>query len=559
MSAACAPSSRLLALAAIKAPPRPRHRTFRCKAQQLPSDSTAKQSSDAVLLRLKRAREYRQAEPPTAAAEQPGAALQEAAAASPAAPEGEAPLEQLEQYAQKQASEEAGAFQQALQAQQAASADAAANPSPPRPLLPRTPPGLPAPTSLAQRIRRAKSYKEAQAPPPAAPPSPPSAGSAAPEAGGPAAAAAAAANDDDDDRGFRRGVGNADQAANWLNTISSGGRAARLDTDLRPEQFTQQLEALQRERGATIERAKVRVEGTRRRFDAPADSQDYGLAQQQDEAQAEMAADRRRAAAADAAAKDAADGGDRVERAQQAAQQAEAAALEAAAGRGEQHSPAGATWGVFPRPKNISEAYGGGRNLRPGQQLESDEDAAARAARVSSALSSYRTSMGLDIDPQVEAACEALLDQGETLFRAGALAAALAKFEAAAAPVPLRSRLGGLAGLQRAITLDSLGRNQEAYPIYVSLKGHSAPGVAKTASRMIFGFVAAKELKVERLPDSSQAWKPWFDVINQNQVIYKKREGEEEEDEGAVRAAAAAAAAVVLLPLALAGALVLQR
>ena len=90
MSAACAPSSRLVAVSAIaiKAPPpRPRHRTFRCKAQQLPSDSTAKQSNDAVLLRLKRAREYKQAEPPTAAAEQPGAALQEAVAASPAAPE----------------------------------------------------------------------------------------------------------------------------------------------------------------------------------------------------------------------------------------------------------------------------------------------------------------------------------------------------------------------------------------------------------------------------------------------------------------------------------------
>ena len=28
------------------------------------------------------------------------------------------------------------------------------------------------------------------------------------------------------------------------------------------------------------------------------------------------------------------------------------------------------TWGVFPRPADISKAYGGGRDIRPGQELE---------------------------------------------------------------------------------------------------------------------------------------------------------------------------------------------
>lgn len=31
------------------------------------------------------------------------------------------------------------------------------------------------------------------------------------------------------------------------------------------------------------------------------------------------------------------------------------------------------TWGVFPRPADISAAYGGGRNLKPGQTLETPE------------------------------------------------------------------------------------------------------------------------------------------------------------------------------------------
>ena len=31
------------------------------------------------------------------------------------------------------------------------------------------------------------------------------------------------------------------------------------------------------------------------------------------------------------------------------------------------YQPKVSTWGAFPRPNNISEAYGGGRNIAPGQ------------------------------------------------------------------------------------------------------------------------------------------------------------------------------------------------
>jgi hypothetical protein len=47
------------------------------------------------------------------------------------------------------------------------------------------------------------------------------------------------------------------------------------------------------------------------------------------------------------------------------------------------YQPKVATWGVFPRPSNISRAYGGGRNIPPGQALESKEAAEERRKRVS--------------------------------------------------------------------------------------------------------------------------------------------------------------------------------
>ncbi len=42
------------------------------------------------------------------------------------------------------------------------------------------------------------------------------------------------------------------------------------------------------------------------------------------------------------------------------------------------YKPKVSTWGMFPRPNNISEAYGGGRTIRPGQELESAEQKAKR-------------------------------------------------------------------------------------------------------------------------------------------------------------------------------------
>lgn len=67
------------------------------------------------------------------------------------------------------------------------------------------------------------------------------------------------------------------------------------------------------------------------------------------------------------------------------------------------------------------------------------------------------------------------------------------RFAAAAGLMPLRTRLGGETRLQQALCLDSLGRNQEAYDIYVKIESHSAPGVAKKAKR----WVPAPDVPVE--------------------------------------------------------------
>lgn len=58
--------------------------------------------------------------------------------------------------------------------------------------------------------------------------------------------------------------------------------------------------------------------------------------------------------------------------------------------KSETYAPTVSTWGVFPRPKDISATYGGGRNLKPGQALETDEQKAAREAAYAAAIKAYK-------------------------------------------------------------------------------------------------------------------------------------------------------------------------
>lgn len=70
------------------------------------------------------------------------------------------------------------------------------------------------------------------------------------------------------------------------------------------------------------------------------------------------------------------------------------------------YKPKVSTWGVFPRPNDISKTFGGGRTIRPGEALESSEEKAAKAARTRELLAAYKSRVGLTIDPKLKLECE---------------------------------------------------------------------------------------------------------------------------------------------------------
>ncbi|KAK9829847.1 hypothetical protein WJX72_008241 [[Myrmecia] bisecta] len=224
--------------------------------------------------------------------------------------------------------------------------------------------------------------------------------------------------------------------------------------------------------------------------------------------------------------------------------------------RSDAYSPKVATWGVFPRPQNISEAYGGGRTLRPGQALETAEQTAERKANVAKALADYKKAAGLVVDPEVEALGQAAFDRGSDLFRDGRIAAALVEFTEAAELMPMRTTLGGLALLQRAICLDSLGRHEEAFPLYKKVERHPAPGVARQAKRMVFGFDAAVNLKTHTMNFGVEkgAYDNYFNRLSGQWAYYSSSD----EDQGDNALPTVVATTVMLVPFLFIGGKVLK-
>ncbi|PWA59789.1 hypothetical protein CTI12_AA388440 [Artemisia annua] len=95
----------------------------------------------------------------------------------------------------------------------------------------------------------------------------------------------------------------------------------------------------------------------------------------------------------------------------------------------ELYKPKVSTWGVFPRPSDISKTFGGGKTIQPGEVLETAESKAAKNARTRQMIAAYRQKMGLDIDPKIKSECEKDLKDGDSLMEIGKLKDALPFYE----------------------------------------------------------------------------------------------------------------------------------
>ena len=90
------------------------------------------------------------------------------------------------------------------------------------------------------------------------------------------------------------------------------------------------------------------------------------------------------------------------------------------------------------------------------QTVDSEARAKERNDRLKKTILEYRKKQGLYLDPEEEAKWMAAYQAGLEMMQNGHLQGAGECFDRVSKAVPLRSKLGGEAQLQRAICLDSV-------------------------------------------------------------------------------------------------------
>ncbi|GKY93619.1 hypothetical protein MPSEU_000329300 [Mayamaea pseudoterrestris] len=154
------------------------------------------------------------------------------------------------------------------------------------------------------------------------------------------------------------------------------------------------------------------------------------------------------------------------------------------------YQPKVGTWGAFPRPRDISKAYGGGRRIGPGYSQEQetvDADAETRAI-----LQRYREKAGIDVKSEREFASEIneALEIGSRSMQRGLYSNAVSALEKVTKYCSTNSQVGGSVYLELAMAYEAAGRTQEAIAVYKALTESRIERIKGNAKKLLYGIEA---------------------------------------------------------------------
>ena len=154
----------------------------------------------------------------------------------------------------------------------------------------------------------------------------------------------------------------------------------------------------------------------------------------------------------------------------------------------EYYKPKSGSWGAFPRPKDISKAYGGGRRIGAG--YSEDQEAANLATKMR--LQRYREKVGIDVASEKEHATEIeeALQLGQLAMLRGVYATAVSALEKVTPWCSTNSKVGSKVFLELAMAYEAVGRTHEAYQVYQTLSTCRMEDVKHNAKRLLYGMEA---------------------------------------------------------------------
>ena len=154
------------------------------------------------------------------------------------------------------------------------------------------------------------------------------------------------------------------------------------------------------------------------------------------------------------------------------------------------YKPKTGSWGAFPRPRDISKAYGGGRRIGPGF---SDEAARAKSTEETrERLKRYREKMGIEVPTEKEHAeeIEEALNIAALAMRRGVYSTAVSALEKVTRWCSTNSKVGGKVFLELAMAYEAVGRTQEAMKVYSTLSRSRMEDIKYNAKRLLYGLEA---------------------------------------------------------------------
>lgn len=171
----------------------------------------------------------------------------------------------------------------------------------------------------------------------------------------------------------------------------------------------------------------------------------------------------------------------------------------------EEYSPTVGTWGAFPRPKDISAAYGGGKRIGANvyQTEEEKERGEAQDRKTAERLAKYKEA-SVDLlslaEKENEEEITAALSQASLAMKRGIYNKATSRLESVTEFCSTNSRLGGNVYLELAMCYEATGKGDLAINIYKSLSSSKVDKIRKDAQRLLFGIEALEFMNFSEGP-----------------------------------------------------------
>jgi len=172
------------------------------------------------------------------------------------------------------------------------------------------------------------------------------------------------------------------------------------------------------------------------------------------------------------------------------------------------YRPANGGWGYFPRPKDISKAYGGGKRIGAGvSTTKEDEERSKREEDETKArLQRYREKVGIDVASEKENIDEIneALAIAQRAMQRGIYDVAVRSLEKVTQYCSTNSEVGGQVFLELAMAYEAVGRPTEAVRVYTALSFSRIEKIKSDARRLILGIEAMKFMRDEVKAESFQ-------------------------------------------------------